>query len=139
MNKDWNKIKEGEELPTLAKIVIANVGKTAESGKMLGEIEGYITSLIQQSKEKVKAQVQQAGADGRFWHYLEIESLIKKAKEEERERIGKHAEYIMEKAKCLTSNDCGLCLRGLQRKCDTAHTVALEHIFSTLTNKQNHD
>ena len=64
-----------------------------------------------------------------------LTSLVQQSKEEERERMKKQAEYIMKKASCLVSNDCGLCLRGLQRKCDTAHTVALEHIFSTLTLK----
>jgi len=56
MNNNWNKVNEGEELSTLAKIVVATVGKSRESGKMLRQLEEYITSLVQQSKEEERGR-----------------------------------------------------------------------------------
>ena len=34
--------------------------------------------------EKLEAQAKEAGADGRFWHYMEIEQLIEDSKEQGR-------------------------------------------------------
>lgn len=50
--EDWNKVKEGEELPTLAKIVVATVGKSTLSAQMLGEIEEFINDLLKETISK---------------------------------------------------------------------------------------
>ena len=38
-------------------------------------------------KNKVEAQAQEAGADGRFWHYLEIENLKTETRQEVIKRL----------------------------------------------------
>ena len=62
------------------------------------------------------------------WLRIALTSLQEKTREE----IRKNADKIIDDAKCPDDFNCGLCKRGLQKKCNTAYTAALEKAFDLL-------
>src|SRR3990167_10296424 len=57
-------------------------------------LKSSLTQIAEEAKAEIEAQAKEAGADGRFWHYLEIEDLQKRERQNEREAGIKMGEGI---------------------------------------------